>query len=51
MSRAERLQRMHLNFTFGRWHVLLSLVSIAAVAVLATMPQLLGDQVRTRSTA
>ena len=45
MSRAERLKRMHPKFTLGRWHVLLSLVSMGALVALATMPQLLGDQV------
>ena len=45
MSQAERLKHMHAGFTLGRWHVLLSLVSIGALVALATMPQLLGDQV------
>ena len=45
MSQAERLRQMLADFTLGRWHVLLSLVSIGAVIALATMPQLLGDQV------
>jgi uncharacterized membrane protein YbhN (UPF0104 family) len=36
---------MHPKLTFGRWHVLLSLVSLSALVALATMPQLLGDQV------
>ena len=45
MSQAERLKQMHSKFTLGRWHILLSLVSIGALVALATMPQLLGDQV------
>jgi uncharacterized membrane protein YbhN (UPF0104 family) len=36
---------MHPKFAFGRWHVLLSLTSVGALVAIATMPQLLGDQV------
>jgi uncharacterized membrane protein YbhN (UPF0104 family) len=36
---------MHPKFAFGRWHVLLSLTSVGALVAIATMPQLLGEQV------
>jgi len=36
---------MHPDFAFGKRHLLLSLASIGALVVLATVPQLLGEQV------
>jgi len=45
MSSAERLPEMRLHFAFGPRYALFSLASVGALVALATMPQLLGEQV------